>query len=127
MAYQSHPHHRSQAYASQKSQWTISIAQETALYACAVERQWQHQGCYWGVMIVNQTLEYVGVTPSPSAIAIKLAKFVGAGNDWHGYPVAHWRAPWDKPGEAVLKAWREAGYINGPTFAKIHRGKRCDL
>lgn len=128
MPYQPHPHHRDPAYASQKSQWCIPTAEEVSVFKQAVDSGWLGRDSYWGLYLVGATPEVLGLTPSPEVRQVKLAKFVGTENaPWHGYPVAHWLSPWDKPAISVLRAWKEAGLINQPTFAKIHRGKPCVL
>jgi len=57
-----------------------------------------------------------------------IAKFVAdEQNNWHGYPVAHWLSPWDKPDISILKEWKDSGIINKAKMAKIHRGYKCSL
>lgn len=97
------------------------------IFQKAVTDGWLCDNSYWGLHLVNQSPAVLGVTPLPGAQDVKVAKFVGADANWHGYPVAHWASPWDKPGMAVLKSWLNAGLINQPTLAKIHRGKACNL
>jgi hypothetical protein len=70
----------------------------------------------------------LGVSPTPDGFSLHIAKFIGAPDgDWHGYPVAPWLSPFDKPDTSVLISWMNAGLIRRPTMAKIKRGKRCAL
>lgn len=127
MAYHSHPHHRAAAYAFEKSQWRISVEEEVQTYELAVAANWQCEECYWGLHLIGAIAHPLGVSPAPNQQPLNIAKFVGANGDWHGYPVAHWLSPWDKPRQNILQAWREAGLITPAKMAKILRGKRCTL
>ena len=106
MPYTSHPHHRSAAFASQKSQWSIAINEEEICYSTATVKSWTCGGCYWGLHLTGLAPSVLGVAPQPVHASLHIAKFVGdeSGN-WHGYPVAHWLSPFDKPGVTVLMAW----------------------
>lgn len=128
MIYTPHPQHRDFNFSSKKSQWRIEIENEIKAYQYAVNKVWINEGAYWGLHIVNQCPAVLGITPLPEKKELKIAKFVGKnGTEWHGYPVAHWLSPWDKPHQSILQAWLEEGLIKKPTFSKIHRGKQCDL
>ena len=128
MAYQPHIHHRSQQYAGQKSQWTIPVGDEHACYALSLQQNWAAQNDYYGLYMQGNIPLPLGVTRLPDAIKVCIAKFVSAnGTDWHGYPVAHWLNPYDKPDENILQAWLARGLISMPKFRKIHGGKRCSL
>jgi hypothetical protein len=127
MPYTPHPHHRDGAYAAQKSQWCITVNEEQACYLTAAAETWTSGGSYWGLHVVNEAPAVLGVAPLPAEAPLKIAKFVEDQNDWHGYPVAHWLSPYDKPGANVLREWVNKGLIRRPTMAKVHRGKRCSL
>lgn len=129
MPYTPHPHHRSAAYARKKSQWAIALTEELNTYTVAVAKNWQcSRGYYWGLHLVNTLPTVLGHSPAPEADPLKIAKFVGdAAQNWHGYPVAHWKRPWDKPDGLVLQAWRADGLINKATMSKIHHSKKCEL
>jgi hypothetical protein len=128
MPYAQHPHHRNPAFAGQKSQWTITPGEELQSYTGAVNAGWSCDGSFWGLHLVAAQPDTLGTYRLPAAYPLKIAKFVGdEAENWHGYPVAHWLSPWDKPGESVLFAWKNAGLISKATMSKIHRGKRCDL
>ena len=128
MAYLPHPHHRSAGHAHQKSQWSIAVNEEQLCYAAATVNGWSCGGCYWGLHLAGNSPAALGVSPLPDQETLHIAKFVGnAAGDWHGYPVAHWISPHDKPDPIVLQAWMNSGFINRAKFSKIHRGKRCAL
>lgn len=70
----------------------------------------------------------LGVPPLPAVDPLHIAKFVcDREGNWHGYPVAHWISPFDKPGEVVVMNWYYQGHISRPAMSKILRGKRCAL
>lgn len=128
MPYVPHTHHRNPAFATQKSQWSIAVNDEQVCYHVATTHAWACGGCYWGLHLSGPAPAVLGSAPLPLQAPLHIAKFVGdpTGN-WHGYPVAYWLSPFDKPDVPILRAWLDSGYINRPTMAKIHRGKRCAL
>ncbi|CAD5373565.1 hypothetical protein RA210_U360005 [Rubrivivax sp. A210] len=127
MAYIPHPQHRNAAFASQKSQWSISVLEETQTFTSALAAEWTANDAVWGLYLVQAVPVILGTTALPNQFEVQIAKFVGNQGDWHGYPVAHWLAPYDRPAYAVLEKWRNGGIINKAKFAKIYRGKRCSL
>jgi hypothetical protein len=128
MAYIPNPQHRNAAFASQKSQWVISVSDELVCYQKSQQEQWVCGEAYWGLHLVQLSPSLLGTSQQPSPSPLHIAKFVGDLNgNWHGYPVAHWLSPYDKPAVNVLNSWLESGMINRPKYAKIHRGKKCTL
>lgn len=128
MAYINHPHHRDLGYAFLKSQWTISTADEVNVFNNAFASNWRANNDFWGLNLSSSIPMPLGVSQMPAAEELKIAKFVSDNSvDWHGYPVAHWINPWDKPGMSVLKAWCALGYITAASKSRIHRGKKCTL
>jgi hypothetical protein len=128
MPYTPHPQHRSAEFAAVKSQWSIAVDDEHLCYQTAEVNGWSCSRFYWGLHAPMKTPTQLGVSPLPDRYPLQIAKFVGdsVGN-WHGYPVAHWLSPFDKPDAPVLQIWYSTGFISRPTMAKIHRGKRCSL
>ena len=108
-----------------KSQWSISVAQEEQCYLTAANRNWSSGGNYWGLHFPNNLPDILGTSPVMDLLYI--AKFVSHQGNWHGYPVAHWLSPFDKPNPDVLDMWIQAGLINSTKKSKIHRGKKCAL
>ena len=126
MPYIHHPHRRQSKYAHQKSQWTISQQEELAVYQNSINNNWLAGVFYWGLHLQGNAPQQLGVYKQPSSFGLKIAKFVGdQQNNWHGYPVAHWLSPWDKPTDEVLMKWKDAGIINKAKMAKIHKGKNA--
>lgn len=121
--------HRNTSYAAKKSQWAIPIADEVTCYKHAWMQGWNcNNNHYWGLHLVDAAIPSpLGVSPIPEAETLHIAKFVVDQGNWHGYPVAHWLSPFDKPGESILKSWLKSGYINAAKFSRIHRGKKCVL
>jgi hypothetical protein len=107
--------------------WTISKANEEAIYENSIRNNWLAGTVYWGLHLQDNTPHKLGVSKKPSAFDLKIAKFVGDQEDnWHGYPVAHWLSPWDKPAKDILQQWKNAGIINKAKMSKIHRGRKCN-
>lgn len=130
MPYKANLLHRNTGYSNQKSQWSITLVDETKCYSSAVVQNWNHNNCYWGLHIVAgaHSPQVLGKSTPPSSCNVQVAKFVGnTQGEWHGYPVAHWLSPYDKPGESVLRDWLAKGIINNSVFSRIHRGKKCVL
>lgn len=125
MTYIVNHQHRNALFASQKSQWCIPEADEVSCYEKAFLNGWIFSSSYWGVYTPATTPTKLGISPCQQDLYI--AKFVSNQAKWHGYPVAHWLSPYDKPAAAVLNQWVAAGYINTAKKAKIHRGKKCAL
>ena len=125
VTYISNPHHRSAGHNAVKSQWNISIADEMQCYLGAVENHWMANNSYWGLHLIEVRPVVLGSAPSNDALYI--AKFVSNQGIWHGYPVAHWLSPYDKPQMPVLESWVAGGFINRAKKARIHRGKKCAL
>lgn len=127
MAYTPHPQHRNAAFAAHKSQWVISEAEETQSFNVAMAAQWVASGAAWGLHLIAAGPQVLGTTALPNNFSVQIAKFVGDQGNWHGYPVAHWLSPYDRPAYEVLEKWKAGGIINKAKLAKIYRGKRCSL
>jgi len=126
--YTPNPQHRNSSFSSQKSQWTIPLFEEIDCFTKAANAPWFGNDCYWGFCLGHSSLRPVGVAPPPHSCPVHFAKFVGdTMQNWHGYPVAHWVAPFDKPPQVVLKVWADDGILTKPQFARIVRGKKCAL
>lgn len=128
MNYTPNPQHRNSSFSAQKSQWTITIHEEIECFTMATGAPWFGKDCYWGLCPGQSSLRPVGMAPPPHSCPVHFAKFVGDTlHNWHGYPIAHWVAPYDKPPEVVLKGWQTNGIISKPQFSRILRGKKCAL
>ncbi|WP_438282618.1 hypothetical protein [Pseudomonas alabamensis] len=128
MNYTPNPQHRNSSFSAQKSQWTITVHEEIECFTMAADASWFAKDCYWGLCPGQSSLRPVGMAPPPHSCPVHFAKFVGDTlQNWHGYPIAHWVAPYDKPPEVVLKGWQTNGIISKPQFARILRGKKCAL
>ncbi|WP_139165707.1 hypothetical protein [Chromobacterium amazonense] len=131
MPYTPNQLHRNPSYANKKSQWTINLQEEENCYHVASSRNWQHANSLWGLNIQiqgNPPIRPLGLSPSPNCSILHIAKFVSdAIGNWHGYPVAYWLSPFDKPSQNILSDWENHGLISRPQKAKIYRGKQCNL
>lgn len=131
MPYTPNPQHRNKAFSYQKSQWSISLPEEIQCYTTAQINSWLHKDAYWGLHLIKNNpplIAPLGAPPLPNNDRLHIAKFVcDAIGNWHGYPVAHWISPFDKPGEAVVTDWCNMGHISRQAKSKIIRGKKCAL
>lgn len=130
MPYIPNPQHRNTAFAFQKSQWIVAEPIEIECYDTAQKNKWSYNNSLWGIYWDEQEKKVIeiGIAPPPISCNVHMAKFVcDSHNNWHGYPVAHWRAPFDRPDTNVLRMWLDNGYITAPKMSKIIRGKKCAL
>lgn len=126
MTYIPNPQHRNSQYAQTKSQWTITPVDELVCFNVANSNGWSNTAGCWGIFVLAGIPTQLGVSPRAEH-ELYLAKFVVDQGLWHGYPVAHWLSPFDKPPTDILKSWVDSGYINRAKFSKIHKGKKCSL
>ncbi|YCI30132.1 hypothetical protein M1E08_04450 [Erwinia sp. PK3-005] len=130
MPYTPNPQHRNAAFAAKKTQWIVPLAIEQQCYTQAVQEDWLYKDCYWGIHWNDAfcKAEELGTAPAPIDDNVQIAKYVCDSHDnWHGYPVAHWGAPWDRPDTGVLRKWLANGFISATKMSKIIRGKKCTL
>lgn len=125
-----HPHHRDPQRQDDKSQWTISPAEELTAFRTTITQRWFVGTLGWGLHVPDGTAEYLG-TASGTALPLRrlfIAKFVEATPPtWHGYPSDHQRHPSNVPPAKLLKSWVDAGFLRLATMAKVLRGKPCNL
>lgn len=110
-----------------KSIWKITYKDELDCFIQAINSNWKNIYVAWGIKIVNNKLQVVGINPSNNVI--KLAKFVDGAksNVWHGYPADHVKNAHDRPETFILKNWALNGYISKSNMVKIRRGQVCNL
>lgn len=83
-----------------KSQWTITEADETAVFGRALNENWLIDRDGWGFHFANTGISYLGVAQDRST-NVFLAKFRDGDRTghWHGYPADHIRNNRDRPPE----------------------------
>lgn len=123
MNYRPKDDHRKRT-AGKKSQWTINEEEERSCFDLAAAQSWTWRDSYWGVHVPDGVAQYLGISQAPERKPVFIARFL-PGKYWHGYPVAHWRSPFDKPSTDILEAWWEKGYIRKKTVKRVAGGKRC--
>jgi hypothetical protein len=111
--------------ARQKSQWTISDSEERDCFELAATSDWTWRNSYWGLHVSAGTAQFLGSSQAPEREPVFIAKFIEDQANWHGYPVAHWRSPYDKPSSGILKDWHAKGYIRKKTVKRVVGGRRC--
>lgn len=129
MLYTPNLQHRNASFAAQKSQWSISTADEINCFNQSVASRWScSKNFQWGLCINGATPVYLGVSQLPQQYSLFVAKFVSdQQSNWHGYPVAPWLSPFDKPSKNVVDIWKNSGLITSSQRARIMRGKLCSL
>ncbi len=123
--YQPVDYHRNNSYIKEKSQWQITPEEEYQCFFNAFQEHWLDNDSYWGLHLLDESPEVLGVSPCRSPLHI--SKFVVNQNIWHGYPVAYWLLPCNRPSKVILDMWQEKGYINRAKKSKIYRGQRCSM
>ncbi len=127
MSYTPHDKHRDQT--PNASQWLITDGEEAASFDQASRQQWGTHVVLWGLHLVANAPAVLGYDLLAGSVRVEvmIAKFVENQGNWHGYPVAHWLQPDDKPNSQVLDSWKVLGYINKAARRKIGKGLRCTL
>ena len=115
---------------SEKSQWTISEANERAVFVDAIDRGWVVAGSAWGIFRRARRLEQLGEAATTSApLYVAIFRSQNAPAIWHGYPADHQRRPGDRPPESVVREWLTLNLSNltPAKVAKLLAGKKCVL
>lgn len=119
--YQIHPQHRDKT--PNKSQWTISRAEELSVFANAVCENVIDNGQYmWGIYIPGAEPEVLGVTKYGDKT--KLAIFDNGKHNgyWHGYPADYIRSQ-ELPTDDVFDLWRDKNMLTKADINKIIKGQ----
>lgn len=126
MGYQPHPDHRNNN--PNKSQWTISVAQERGSFSAADRDGWLEETTGWGVYRSGVKLEYLG-RDKTKARRLFVAKFVRGreGEDWHGYPADHQANASDIPSKRVRREWLDNEVLPAHKLRRLARGQPCGL
>jgi len=112
-----------------KSYWTITTAEEVAIFSAAHTNNWQGKDGKWGLHLPNQVISYLGVAQDHIR-KVFIARFVcntGQNTMWHGYPADPESNTQDIPPEQILSEWNTLGYIKPKQMRLLIRGQRCDL
>lgn len=115
-------HRRSQPH---KSRWIVSATKEVNCFIDSDVSGWTEVDIAWGIILENNTLLSLGRGVQNDML--KVAKFVGINNVWHGYPADYLRNHQDRPSMKILQIWREKGIIEKHQVVKIRQGKECNL
>lgn len=124
LTYAPNPVHRNRTMG--KSQWSITINDENVSFSRAVANAWLIGQQGWGLHYPTGRPEYLGVAQD-HVTQVFIAKFVGAGGVWHGYPADHQQNQHDIPDPSVLQKWEEAKFLSRAKVRKINRGQSCLL
>ena len=131
--YASISYHRNGTRLNEKSQWEISIEDEFELFNTNYSNVSgyfdNHVG--WGVSYTQDADKCIvnAIGRGTSKETLYFVKYLDGGKDnkWHGYPANYMLNIHDKPSSHFLTAIYNEGIISKPQFAKIKKGKRCDL
>jgi hypothetical protein len=122
--YTPNPLHRN--WTSGKSQWTVQVAEEVAIFTNVHTSSWIEAGVGWGVYYNNGAIDYLGIAQD-HITQVFLAKFVSDQNTWHGYPADHQRNRKDIPPPSITKRWLQNNILPRAKVRKILRGESCKL
>ncbi len=111
-----------------KSQWTIPVASEYAVFEGTVTHSWQHNGQGWGLHLVDGVVSKLGDSAKAHGKVhdLYVAFFVFAAV-CHGYPSDPVRSTREVPPAVVLKDWQDQELLRPQALRKIGRGLRCKL
>lgn len=123
--YSVNPHHRNGNV--NKSQWTISEADEIRSFELASANGWLLAEKGWSLHFVDLTATWLGVAKDRTT-QLFVAKFVGGQEiDWHGYPADYRNNNHDIPEEAILRSWLTQKHLSAAKVRKIAKGQPCSL
>jgi hypothetical protein len=110
-----------------KSRWIIDIYEEVNCFVVSQVNEWVEETTSWGLIQNGNALLVLGENGHDEPL--KIAKFIAKSSDgvWHGYPADFHRKIQDRPGMAILQAWRNEGHIEKHHILKIRQGKECNL
>lgn len=124
--YVSKPDHRDGS--ADKSQWTIALSDEYVSFEGAIDNAWVDDDKAWGLHVVSDSSEYLGLTATSLGRAIALCTaFFQISDVVHGYPSDPTRSTREIPPNHVRASWLEAGLLRPSAIRKLGRGLRCKL
>ena len=124
MTYSPNPQHRNRT--PEKSQWSISLAQEIAYFNTTYANQWIDNNNGWGLHYSEGRLDYLGLAQD-YITRVFIAKFVGDRGTWHGYPADHQQNQQDIPTERIRTIWINTNVLRPAQIRKITKGQPCRL
>jgi hypothetical protein len=112
----------------EKSQWTISEAEEINCFKLSENNKWLLQDHGWGLHFINGKADFLGIAQDRVTLVF-IAKFVAKSpaNAWHGYPADYRNNSKDIPAECILKEWLNKKIISTAKIRKITKGQPCSL
>lgn len=110
-----------------KSQWTVAETDERSLFNVAIS-EWLEisSNNAYGIKKTGASLDVLGICVDRTT-NLKIAKFKGDQDVWHGYPANYRINQHDKPSPTILEKWKQAELISKSDMAKISRGQKCNL
>ncbi|EGR1750669.1 MULTISPECIES: hypothetical protein [Vibrio] len=117
VSYKVNPQHRGALPISQKSQWRVTEAEETALFDKAKVNEWIcPKKCLWSIddnfCVIGE--DFVG--------ELYVAKFWGNQGEWHGFPVSTKRQL-DRPPTLAINDWVKKKIIRKRIGNKMAQGQ----
>ena len=124
--YSHHPDHRNRT--KNKSQWLITLDEETTCFRSSLNQGWLFNNIGWGLHFQDGNLTYLGFAQDHGT-RVFVAKFVDSNNQqsWHGYPADHRRNLADIPTQEVLSIWLNGNIIGAAKIRKLCKGQPCSL
>jgi hypothetical protein len=122
--YAPNPVHRDRTQG--KSQWTVTLPEEVAIFTRTYVSFWVQANEGWGLYYNNGVIAYLGKARN-HLTKVFLAKFVSDQNLWHGYPVDYQQSEKDIPPTSITNLWLQDGILPAPTLRKIIKRQPCKL
>jgi hypothetical protein len=126
-SYLPNPKHRDKS--PNKSQWTITVADELVCFREADQRAWLLVDEGWGLHLTAGLPAYLGVAAVDQTRKLFIAKFVVSHVPpvWHGYPADPQSNEQDIPGEVILGRWLDSGLLPASKIRKVGKKQACRL
>lgn len=109
---------------SEKSRWTVSIQEEIDCFIVSKSNAWNHPGnnkmIGWGIISHEGRFKILGENCEYNDL--KIAKFFGINNKWHGFPADYRNNEADRPPMNILLKW-----VDKTKMRKIRGGQKCNL
>lgn len=110
-----------------KSQWIISVDEEIELFAKTKRDNQIFDDKGYALWIVSDAACVLGLTERNSETRIARFEDGTRSNHWHGYPANYLRAKNDIPPMALLKQWKDRGFIEKSDITRLKQQKPCSL
>jgi hypothetical protein len=117
--------HRDKSH--QKSQWTLTPAEELKCFIHSRNENWSEPYKSWGIWVNTNKLDELGKNYGEEELNVAVFVDSYQKDVWHGYPADFKRDKWDIPPMKVLTIWRDKKYTTKSKISNARQGKTCSL